>query len=143
MVQDLDQVLDGQRRQEISAGAAQVAAGNFEGAETHYMKAWDLLPEPIYDWDCSEITLYRIADFYLKWGKFETALSWANLVFNTNPLPGDGSPYVTIGAIHFEAGHLDAAYENFKKAVSLSKQRVFQGVDKKYFEFYLQRAAKK
>lgn len=143
MVKDLDKKLDEELMQEINSGYEKVSAGDFEGAERHYLDAWGIFPEPKFDWDSSQITLYDIAAFYLKWGKFDKALAWANLVFKTTVSPRDGTPYLTIGIIYFESHDIDNAYEYFKKTFELSKQRGFQGSDKKYLEFYLKRAAQK
>lgn len=109
--------------------------GHYESAEIHYLKAWELFPEPKYDWDSSQITIYRISDFYLEWKKFDRALNWAELVFKTNPLPGDGTPYIMVGKIYFESGNKELALQKFQKAFSLAGKRAFDGEDKKYYEY--------
>jgi len=143
MVQSLEKLLDDRLRELMNAGYGEVQAGHFENAEKKYLQAWDIFPEPKFDWDSSQITLYGIAEFYLRWRSFDLALHWANLVFKTEPLPGDGSPYLTLGIIYFESGDLDSAFKNFQRAFELAKRRVFQGVEKKYLEFYLSRAEKR
>jgi len=115
--------------------------GDYQRAEEHYLKAWTLFPDPKFDWDSSQITIYRISDFYLEWKKFDEALHWAKLVFKTNPIPSDGTPYVTLGKVYYEYEKVDLAFEHFKKAYSLAGKRGFEGEDKKYLDFYKKRAA--
>lgn len=141
MVHALPPTLDEKMISAMNAGYASKIAGNYALTEKFYLRAWELYPEPKYDWDSSQITLYSIADFYLEWRKFDTALEWANKVFLTGVISHDSSPYVVIGKIHFEAGNLDQAYKNFENAYALSKKRVFEGEDKKYLVFYLVRAS--
>ncbi len=137
MVKPLLAELDEKMIVAMNAAYARKIAGDFEAAEKLYLSAWALYPEPQYDWDSSQITLYALADFYLEWGKYSLALEWAEKVLHTSVAPGDGSPWAVIGKIHFEAGQLDVAYQNFHKAYSMGKRRVFQGEDKKYLAFYL------
>lgn len=143
MVQDLDKKLDDKVMQEMNAGYEKVTAGEYEVAEKHYLTAWEIFPEPKYDWDSSQITLYDISAFYLKWKKFDQALEWANLVFRTTLSPRDGSPYLTIGIIYFECDDFEKAFDYFSKTFEVSKRRGFQGSDKKYLEFYLKHKAQK
>lgn len=143
MVQPLEKTLSDEIISCINAGYAQKKTGAYNEAERHYLRAWSLFPEPKYEWDSSQITLYSIADFYLEWKKFDKALDWVNLVFKTAVLPGDASPYVVIGKIYFEAANLDLAFDNFNKAFSLAKKRGFDGEDKKYLDFYIKRASGK
>ena len=117
--------------------------GDYAQAELHYLKAWALFPEPKYEWGWSQDTIYSISNFYLELKNFEKALHWAELVFKTNPLPGDGAPYVMLGKIYFESDKIDLAFENFKKAFLLAGKRAFEGEDKKYLDFYKERAARK
>ena len=116
---------------------------DYESAEIHYLKAWDLLPEPKYDWDVSQILIYRISDFYLEWKKFETAIEWAKQVFRTSPSASDGTPHIVFGKIYFESGNVDLALDNFIKAYEVAGKRAFEGEDPKYLKFYREKQAAK
>lgn len=141
MVQPLQKEIDSAVTAERNKAFEFKKQNNYQSAEKHYLKAWELLPEPKYDWDSSQILIYRISDFYLEWRKFEQALAWAKQVFDTKPLAGDGTPYITLGRIYFEAGDMDQAFSNFEKAFELAGKRAYDGEDKKYLEFYKKRAA--
>lgn len=135
MTKPLEKNIDEAILAERNAAYALRKQGDYQHAEGHYLKAWDLFPEPKYEWDSSQITIYRIADFYLEWKKFEQARHWAERVFKTNPLPGDGTPYVVLGKVYFESDEKELALENFKKAFSLAGKRAFEGEEKKYLDF--------
>jgi tetratricopeptide (TPR) repeat protein len=107
----------------------------FAEAELHMKKAWELIPEPKYQWDSSQSTIGNLSEFYLAWGKYDDAKFWAKEVFKCNPLPGDGFPYFFLGKIHYEAEEFEDACKQFKKAYELSGPRAFQEEDQKYFKF--------
>ncbi len=125
---------------ECEAGATERDAGNFELAERHYLKSWDMFPEPKFGWNSSQVRLYAISDFYLGWRQLEKALEWAILVLKTELLEGDGTPLLKVGIIQFEMENLDAAYDSFRRAFTISGKRTFQGFDRKYLNFYLAKA---
>ena len=136
----LDRQLDDAIFAECDAGATESDAGNFELAEKHYLKSWDMFPEPKFGWNSSQVRLYAISDFYLHWKQLKKALEWATLVFKTELLEGDGTPQLKVGIIQFEMEDLDAAYDSFRGAFTISGKRTFQGFDKKYLNFYLAKA---
>lgn len=140
MRQILDKMLDEAIFAECEAGATERDAGNFELAERHYLKSWDMFPEPKFGWNSSQVRLYAISDFYLGWRQLEKALEWAILVLKTELLEGDGTPLLKVGIIQFEMENLDAAYDSFRRAFTISGKRTFQGFDRKYLNFYLAKA---
>jgi tetratricopeptide (TPR) repeat protein len=140
MVKPLEKAVDDAVMAEGNIAYDLKQKGRFEEAEAHYLKMWELFPEPKYDWDWSQQILNAIAEFYLEWQKYDKALFWANEVFKCGPLPGDGSPYLFLGKIYYEAGDLDEARRQLTKAFQLSGRRTFQGEDPKYFRFLKEKA---
>ncbi len=136
----LDKQLDEAIFAECDAGSTESDAGNFELAEKHYLKSWDMFPEPKFAWNSSQVRLYAISNFYLRTKQPEKALEWAELVFRTEQLEGDGTPHLIVGIIQFEMENLDRAYHCFRDAFAISGKRTFQGFDKKYLNFYLAKA---
>lgn len=143
MVQPLDKDIDDKIGNELDIGYEIKEKSDFAAAEPHYLKAWEFFPEPKFNWDSSQITLYTIADFYFEWKKYDKALEWASLIYQTELLPGDGGPFVLVGKIHFEAGNLKLALDNLDKAYKLAGKRAFTNADKKYLEFYKRQAGVK
>lgn len=141
MVKPLEKSLDEKILAEMESGYSFEQVGDYESAEQHYLTAWELFPEPKFEWDSSQIRIYNIVDFYLGWKKYGEAERWAKQVFKTNPLPRDGTPYICLGKVYYEFGKMDLAFDNFKKAYLLAGKRAFQGEDKKYLDFYKKRAA--
>lgn len=139
MVQQLDQRIENEIDAARNTGYEEQTKGNFEAAEIHYLRAWDLFPEPKYEWPSSMITLYKIGKFYQNWGKYEKATEWVEKVFNVDLLPGDPGPYVVLGSIAYDAGKLENAFQHFQKAYAIAGKRGFQRIDKKYFEFFRKR----
>jgi tetratricopeptide (TPR) repeat protein len=135
MVRQLDKERDEIIRAEIGKAYHFKNGGHWEEGEKHLINAWQLYPEPKYNWDYSEMSLYIIAEFYLDWKKYDQAKKWAQEVFKCEPEPGDGTPYLFLGKIHYEEGELDEARKYFEKAHEVSGRRVFQGEDPKYFKF--------
>ena len=135
MVTQLDQNIVDKIYAEMREGYARVKKGEYAEAEPHFLRAWHMIPDPRYDWDISQITVYRITKFYRDAKRFADAERWAQDAFKCNPLPGDGEPYVILGSVYFESGALNLARENFQKAFELSGERVFEGEDIRYFKF--------
>jgi tetratricopeptide (TPR) repeat protein len=135
VVKDLDKTQDDAIMAEIDKAYQNKNAGRWEEAEKHYLHSWKLFPEPKYGWGMSQMMLYFLAEFYLEWKKYDLAKKWAQEVFKCEPNPGDGTPYLFLGKIHYEEGQLDEARKHFEKAHEVSGRRVFQDEDPKYFKF--------
>jgi tetratricopeptide (TPR) repeat protein len=135
----LDKITDEALGAELEEAYNLMIKKQFTEAEAHMKKAWGLIPEPKYQWDSSQSTIYNLSEFYLEWKRYDNAKFWAKEVFKCNPLPGDGTPHFFLGKIHFEAGEFDDARRQFEKAYEIEGRRAFQDEDPKYFKFLKQK----
>lgn len=142
MVKPLDNAIAERVYAEMRQGYTLLKEGKADKAESFFLRAWDLIPDPKFGWDISQITIIRIAKFYRDARKFPEALRWAKDIFRCRPLPNDAEPYVVLGSIHLEAGELDAAREKFEKAFELAGKRGFDGEDPKYLKFLKEKKSK-
>jgi tetratricopeptide (TPR) repeat protein len=135
-IRDLDPAIIEQVDAEINKGYELKQRGDFVGAEKHYRKAWDLVPDPKYNWDISDSILLRIARFFRDKKDFDEAKRWIRLVFDHCViLPGEGQPDLIAGTIYYEAGERDLARKYLERAYKISKGRSFQTEDIKYLKF--------
>jgi tetratricopeptide (TPR) repeat protein len=115
--------------------------GDTQAAESLFLEAWGLLPEPKTEYDSSQSLSRGLVTFYSKTGQFEKAKKWLDIMREAyGPGPNDSVEFMA-GAVSFDAGDLDQAFRIFDEQFRKYKQRPFQGKDKKYLEFYKQRAA--
>ena len=126
--------------EELSKAATKMEQQDFKGAEKHYLKIWQLLPEPKYSWDFSEAALLALAEFYRDTQKYEEARAWIGRLFdNCEVLPFESRPFLVAGTIEFEAGALEEARKHFEKALAVGKERAFAGANSKYLNFLKQK----
>jgi tetratricopeptide (TPR) repeat protein len=116
-------------------GLALAKQGRHQDGVPLFKKAWELLPEPKYEWDISQITLYRMAKFFRDAQLFGEAHAWIDQVAKCPGQLGDGKAELIKGTIYFAAGEMDSAFEWLDKAYQASGKRVFQGEDPKYLNF--------
>jgi hypothetical protein len=121
-------------KKKLNAGDA---SGAVQGAET----AWKTLPEPKFGWDVSKSYTHALAKTYRDTEHFSNAISLMNELFSSGTVKSyqDGPRFVT-GTIYFEMDDFKNAIKWFREADHISKGRCFQGEDKKYHEFYKNRA---
>lgn len=115
-------------------GYAKLREGNATAAESGFMAAWERIPEPRYSWDISQLTVIRLAKFYLEIQKFDDARSWAARIHECGPNPADGEPFVLQGSVEFVAGRLGEARAFFARAFDVAGRRAFRGEDPRYLK---------
>ena len=99
--------------------------------------AWELLPEPKFDWDVTLSFVSGICDMYKELGFYEKSHKIVDELLNSDHLDDyDDGPIFLKGAIYFEQGKLELAKEWFDKANTISKGRCFVSQPKKYKAFY-------
>lgn len=134
MAAPLDPAIRDQVFGDLRTARGLAEAGQVEEADLAIRRAWGQLPEPKLSWDISRTALSSIAKLYRDLGRFPEALTWANEYFNSNTLPGDGTPLILLGSIHYQAGDLEAAREHFHKAFVLAGKRAFAGENPEFFK---------
>ena len=118
---------------------ASVKANKTKDARDLYHRAWDMIPEPKYAWDISQITLMRIARGLRDAGYFEEALVYANAIDECKPNPGDADPAILLGSIYYASGDLARARSCFYNAFQIAGKRGFRGENPDYLKLALQR----
>ncbi|MBB1349446.1 MULTISPECIES: hypothetical protein [unclassified Pseudoalteromonas] len=100
-------------------------------------KAWELLPEPKFDWDVTLSFVSGICEMYKELGFYENSHKIVDELLNSDHLDDyDDGPIFLKGAIYFEQGELELAKMWFDKANTISKGRCFVSQPKKYKTFY-------
>lgn len=122
----------------VELGNKMEISGSHEEALLKYASAWSLLPEPPQKWDLSHWIAGCKAQLFFELKKYEDAKKWALISIETKP-PRETSCFIIYGGICYELQDFDEAYSYFHKAFSLGKKRAFDGFDKKYLNFYLEK----
>jgi len=112
--------------------------GNLDEARAKYQQAWSLLPEPPTQWDLAQWIADCLAGAFFEQGKYAESKAWAMIAVDTKP-PRETSSWIVFAKACIELGETDLAMEYLGKAYALGKRRAFQGFDKKYLAFYLER----
>lgn len=112
----------------------------FKAAIDNYDKAYDILPEPKFEWEMLSAWLAgSYFNAYFALGNFAEAKHWAGIELKYRSSDIDVGPFIDIGMASYELGQLDEAYENFNAAYIYGKERSFKEYPKKYLNFYLER----
>jgi hypothetical protein len=137
---DIKAVVDELLRQ---AGEAK-RAGDIRRSEEARLSAWEALPAPKLCWEFySNIMPRNNLIFYRDARQFEKANRWLAITRESYG-PGRNEVIEFLAAtLWFEMGDFDRSYDEFARQFKAGRTRPFQGQDKKYLDFYLQRAAKK
>ncbi|MCK7431185.1 hypothetical protein [Enterobacter chengduensis] len=112
--------------------------GDVNSALNIYLHTWDTLPDPKYSFG-NGVSLWLInciygAYFALK--KYNDAKHWAKEMFKCDIPEYATSELIDLGAVHFELGEKDEAYQFFLKAYGKGKYRAFKEHDQKYWDFF-------
>lgn len=137
---DIKTIIDDLLRQ---AGEAE-RAGDLRRSEDAFLQAWAALPEPKLGWNFySNIIPRDNLLFYRDTRQFEKAEKWLAITRESYG-PGRNEVIEFLAAtLWYAMGDFDRAYEEFARQYQAGKKRPFQGEDKKYLDFYLERAGKK
>ncbi|MBB1356043.1 hypothetical protein [Pseudoalteromonas sp. SR45-5] len=110
---------------------------DFITAKEQAEKAWELLPEPKFDWDVTLSFVSGICEMYKELGFYKNAHKIVDQLFSSDHLDDyDDGPVFLKGVIYFEQGELELAKMWFDKANIISKGRCFVSQPKKYKTFY-------
>lgn len=108
-------------------------SGDTEQAIKLSEDAWDLLPDPKFEWDVSKSYTHAMAVRYRDAKKYDEAIRLMKSLFESNTVkPYQDEPYFIMGTIFYEKGDLDEARRWLKKANEISNGRCFQGEPEKY-----------
>ncbi|KLU22295.1 hypothetical protein EOS_31355 [Caballeronia mineralivorans PML1(12)] len=120
-----------------AAGREAWKRGALDEAETDFLKAWKVLPEPKRQYDLAPSLCRGFVIFYRDTKQFDKARHWLSEMREAYG-PGTG-PDLTVGflsgTVYFEAGDLDKASQFFLPLFEQYGNRPFSGEDKKYLEF--------
>jgi len=120
-------------------GRAAWKRGDVTAAETAYLAAWEMIPEPRLEYDYASSLSRGLVDFFRDTRQFDKARQW---LVTAKKVYGDQNPEMWWqgGVLAFEAGDLDEAFSFFKKLHDAYGERPFREYDRKYLTFYKQRS---
>jgi tetratricopeptide (TPR) repeat protein len=107
----------------------------FEAALYAYNKAFEKIPEPVYNWEAATWLLTAIGDMYFQLQKFDKSI---DCFLEAQKCPnGIGNPFicVRIGECFFEQNNARKAKEYLLQAYMLAGEEVFADANPKYLEF--------
>lgn len=113
--------------------------GNIEDAENIFLRCWAEIPEPKFEYDYSQILSGGLVRFYRDSRQLEKASHWIDVMkkaYNSNT---DIDIEFMEATVYYEAKELDKAYEIFATQYKNFGKRPFEGEDKKYLTFTLNR----
>lgn len=132
-MQDLDPVLRDQIDAAFRAAWATLASGDVDEAVIKGEAAWEMLPEPKFDWDVSKSYVDALALLYRDSRRFSQAVSLMESLFSSNTVrPHQDRPRFTLGTIYFEMGDMASARKWLSEANQISKGRCFREEPEKY-----------
>ena len=117
--------------------------GDSSIAEASFLKAWDLIPDPKFEYDLYPQALSRrIAVFYRDSKQDSKALEWLDIVKQAySPLNDASLATITFleATVDFDAGRLDQAFSKFESLYKEYGKRPFEGAEKRFCDFFFQR----
>lgn len=117
--------------------------GDLIEAEKQFLMAWELLPQPRTNWAMSQSLVRGLIDFYIEIGQSKRALDWLPVLANAYDSINDLSVVTLSAIVYYETDQFDKAYDGFHFMFQQFKTRPFQGLDRKYFDFYLMEKKKR
>lgn len=130
--------LDDHTHSAISAlarkGDALLEDGHARKAIGQYVKALDLLPEPLTDWEAATWLFGAIGDAYWLLGEYELAAKAFRSALRS---PGGiGNPFIHLrmGQLEYEFGNDERAVDELMRAYMGADREIFEGQDPKYFK---------
>jgi hypothetical protein len=111
-----------------------------EEAANLALQAWDAVPEPKYGWDHSYVflaSLFRRARLSAR--RSEIMRIVREYLDSDFYLAIEDGPHFWLGALLFEEGQFEAAFENLERAARISRGRCFREEDPKYKKFFDER----
>lgn len=109
--------------------------GQYFDAIEKYNAAWEVLPEPRWQWPAATWILMSVGDCYFREKDYA---SGALLLFDALDCPGgEQNPfiYLRLGQCYFERGELNDAADALEEAYRLGGVELFADEDPKYLGF--------
>lgn len=113
---------------------------DIEKAESKFLLAWSIIPEPKIDYDYAQSLSRGLVIFYRETRNYEKAKLWISIMADLHGSTSDPSVQFLTATVHFDAGEFDQAYELFQQLHANFGKRPFDGEDRKYLEFFKNRA---
>lgn len=136
----IDANLENKVIEAISLGNELEDNKRFSEAIENYDKAFNMLPEPKFEWEM--ISAWLVGSYFnacFSKGDYLKAKEWAYLELKYRSSEIDVTPFINIGMVSFEMNEFDEAYRNFEMVYRYGEKRPFQEYNKKYLTFYLNR----
>lgn len=116
-------------------GSYLAEAGKYKDAETQFIEALNLLPQPIERWEACTWLLTAIGDVNFMQGAYKQA---KDALSDAMHCPGAiGNPFIhlRLGQSQFELGNMDRALDELARAYMGAGKEIFENDDPKYFNY--------
>ncbi len=105
---------------------------SFKDALIMYRQAFDLVPEPKYDWEASTWILTAIADTYFYSENYKEAKEVIEYLMHCPDAIGNAYIHLRKGQIHFELSEFDKAKDELLRAYMGGGDEIFEDDAPKY-----------
>ena len=113
-------------------------AGRLDDAIREYVKALELLPEPVEAWSAATWLLTAIGDASFQKGDFEKARRALSDAMHCPEALGNPFIHLRLGQAQFELGNKERAKDELARAYMGGGEEVFEDEDSKYLRWVLQ-----
>src|SRR5688500_15118782 len=117
-----------------TAGREAWQRGAIAEAETAFLQAWKVLPEPKSQYDYAQTLSRGMVTFYRDTKQFDKAYRWIEVARAAYGPEVDDFVEFLAGTVYFEAGDLDRAFATFDDQYKKYRQTPFKAKDKRYLE---------
>ena len=137
---ELSEAIHAEIKRLCAAGDTQAAQGQFAQALKPYWAAWDLLPEPKFEWEAATWILGAIGDANFLAGDFVAGRDNLGSAMHCPGAIGNPFLHLRLGQCQFELGALDRAADELMRAYMGAGPDIFKDQDAKYVRFLQSKA---
>ncbi|HWB58094.1 MAG TPA: tetratricopeptide repeat protein [Chthoniobacteraceae bacterium] len=126
-----------QKIEELSReGDSAAEAGDHDRAVSLFAQAFDLLPEPKFEWEAATWLLTALGDTYFLMGDYEDARIVLSHAMHCPDAIGNPFIHMRLGQAQFELGNMERASDELARACIMGGGKdFFRNEDPKYFNY--------
>ncbi|WBM31149.1 MULTISPECIES: hypothetical protein [Pseudomonas] len=113
--------------------------GHTNEAERFFLGCWEAIPEPKLEYDYAQILSRGLVKFFRDTHQVEKARNWVNVMEKAYGTTKDVDIEFLTATVHYVANDLEKAYEIFYSQYHKYGKRPFEGEDRQYLDFTLER----
>ncbi len=116
-------------------GESLADAGQYSASLEEHWAAWDLLPDPKFQWEAATWILAAIGDANFLTGDFVAGKDNLSTAMHCPNAIGNAFLHLRLGQCHFELGNFDRAADELARAYMGDGTDIFGDEDEKYLAY--------